>query len=142
MTKTNLLCHWKGKYVEYFSEDSFQQTLSLLIDCGEYNKTQKRTIPMYCYGSTITCTCYPKFSINGKQKILPRPYFKSKPSQKGYKIIRTEYMQEFLKQVEVHIIYYLQNICKDKKLSKVTLFRLELARKTIPECSKALLVLL
>ena len=43
-------------------------------------------------------------------------------------------MQEFLKQVEVHIIHYLQNICKDKKLAKVTLYQVELARKIKPEC--------
>ena len=89
---------------------------------------------MYCYGSTITCIRFPQFSINGKQKILPRPYFKSKPSQKGYKVIRTDFIQEFLKQVEVHIKHYLQNICEDKKLANVTLYQVELATKTIPEC--------
>lgn len=134
LTKTNILINSGKSFVESFSEDSFQQTLLTLIDCGQYNKTQKRTIPMYCYGSTITCTRYPKFSIDGVQKILPRPYFKSKPSQKGYEILRTSMMQSFLQEVEKHVIHYLYNICEDQKLAKITLFQLELARHILPEC--------
>ena len=134
LAKTNILQDSNEIYTDFFSLDSFQQTLSTLIEGGEYNKTQKRTIPMYCYGSTISCTRYPKFSIDGKQKILPRPYFKSKPSQKGYKIIRSDFMQAFLKHVEQHVIYYLHAVCQDKKLSKITLFQLELSRKIVPEC--------
>ena len=79
---------------------------------------------MYCFGSTITCTQFPKFSLNGKPQILPRPYFSSKPSQAGYNIIRTEWMQSFLSNVEFQVLHYLHNICEDKKLSKKLYFTL------------------
>jgi len=120
--------------MEYFSGSSFQQTLLKLISCGEYNKTKKRTVPMYCFGSTIMCTRFPKFSIDGVQKILPRPYFTSKPTQKGYKLIRSNWMQDFFEEVENHVLHYLHKICDDQKLAKVTLFQLALTRKIIPEC--------
>ena len=77
------------KYQSYFSESSFQKTLRKLIICGEYNKTEKRSIPMYCYGSTITCTRFPKFFADGRPQILPRPYFTSKPNEKGAKLLNS-----------------------------------------------------
>ena len=89
---------------------------------------------MYCYGSTITCTQYPKFFVKGKSHILPRPYFKSKPNQKGYKIIRTDWMQSLLKDIEYQVIYYLQNICQDHQMKRLTLFNIALIRKIITEC--------
>ena len=89
---------------------------------------------MYCFGSTITCTQFPKFSLNGKPQILPRPYFSSKPGQAGYDIIRTEWMQSFLSDVEFQVLHYLHNICEDKELSKKTLFYIALSRHIIPEC--------
>ena len=112
---TNLLTDSKYKeYKEYFSELSFHKTLKNLISCGEYNKTKKRSTPMYCYGSTITCTRFPKFFDNGKPNILPRPYYSSKPDQSGYRIIRSSWFQSFLHDIENHVIHFLHNIVKDK----------------------------
>ena len=73
---------------------------------------------MYCYGSTITCTRFPKFFSEGKPQILPRPYFSSKPTQKGYEIIRSTWMQSLLKEIEYHVLHFLHNICTDKVLKK------------------------
>ena len=89
---------------------------------------------MYCFGSTIMCTRFPKFFCEGKPQILPRPYHTSKPGSKGYEIIRSPWMQSFLKEVEYHVLHYLHNICEDKALRKMALFNIELARKIIPEC--------
>ena len=89
---------------------------------------------MYCYGSTITCTRFPKFFAEGKPQILPRPYFSSKPTQKGYKIIRSTWMQSLLKEIEHHVLHFLHNICTDKDLKKLTLLNIELARKIVPDC--------
>ena len=85
---------------EYFSEISFHKIQKNLISCGEYNKTKKRSTPMYCYGSTITCTRFPKFFANGRPHILPRPYFTSKPEQNGYKIIHSSWYQSARQTIE------------------------------------------
>ena len=122
------------EYTPYFSEMSFQKTLQKLISSGEYNKTKKRSTPMYCFGSTITCTRFPKFFHDGHSQILPRPYFTSKPNNRGYNIIRTLWMESFIKEVEYHVLHYLHNVCPDNKMKKLTLFRLELSKKIIPEC--------
>ena len=132
---TNLLTDLTYKeYKEYFSKLSFHKTLKNLISCGEYNKTKKRSTPMYCYGSTITCTRFPKFFYNGKPHILPRPYYSSKPDQSGYRIIRSSWFQSFLHDIEDHVIHFLHNIVKDKELKKITLLNIELSKKIIPEC--------
>ena len=135
LSKTNLLVNSSEKvFIPFFSENSFSNTLQRLIKCGEYIKTKKRSTPMYCFGSTIMCTRFPKFFCEGKPQILPRPYHTSKPGSKGYEIIRSPWMQSFLKEVEYHILHYLHNMCEDKALRKMTLFNIELARKIIPEC--------
>ena len=104
LTKANILSMEPTKhFTEYLLESSFQQTLPKRISCGEYNKTkQNKTVPMYCFGSTIMCTRLPKFSIDGVQKILPRPYFTLKPTQKGYKLIQRNWRQDFFEEVENH----------------------------------------
>lgn len=121
-------------YFPYFSLNSFRKTLRTLISCGYYIKTPKRIMPLYCFGSTITCTQYPKFSVDGVPQILPRPYAPSKPNQKGYIIIRTSWMQSLIKDIEYQVLHYLHNLCDDVKLRKVTLYEIELAKKIIPEC--------
>ena len=132
---TNIFDGMKNKeYIHYFSVTSFQQTLRKLIVCGEYNKTKKRSMPMYCYGSTISCTRFPKFFADGKPQILPRPYLSSKPNHKGYEILRSSWMCSFIKEVEHHVLHFLHNICEDKVLKKMTLFNIELSKKIIPEC--------
>ena len=135
LTKTNILKNISDReYCSFFSKSSFHKTLKKLTMCGEYNKTKKRSTPMYCYGSTITCTRYPKFFSEGRPQILPRPYFTSKPGQKGSELLNTSWMQSFFSEVERHVLHYLHNLCPDKSLKKVTLFNIELARKIIPQC--------
>ena len=135
LCRTNMLeGNIDKEYTPYFSEMSFQKTLQKLISSGEYNKTKKRSTPMYCFGSTITCTRFPKFFHDGHSQILPRPYFTSKPNNRGYNIIRTLWMESFIKEVEYHVLHYLHNVCPDNKMKKLTLFRLELSKKIIPEC--------
>ena len=132
---TNLLQDDNNKeYKQYFSELSYHKTLKTLIVCGEYNKTKKRSTPMYCYGSTITCTRFPKFFCDGKAQILPRPYYSSKPDHSGYNIIRTSWFQSLVGEIESHVLHYLHNFVEDKELKKITLFNIELAKKIIPEC--------
>ena len=132
---TNVLQERHHKeFCSYFSELSFHKTLKNLILCGEYNKTKKRSTPMYCYGSTITCTRFPKFFSDGKPHILPRPYYSSKPDQSGYKIIRSSWFQSFLRDVEGHVLHYLHNFVENKELKKITLLNVQLAKKIIPEC--------
>ena len=132
---TNILIDKENKpFHTLFCKTSYQKTLRDLISCGEYNKTQKRSTPMYCFGSTITCTRFPKFFAEGKPQIQPRPYFTSKPNQKGYEIIRKPWMQSFLKEAELQVLHYLHNLCSDTKLKKITLLNLELSKKIIPEC--------
>ena len=135
LPQTNILeRHTNRKFSSFFPKMSYQKTLSDLISCREYNETKKRSTPMYCYGSTITCTRYPKFFSEGKSQILPRPYFTSKPGNRGYDIIRTEWMQSFIHEVEHHVLHYLHNLCADKKMKKLTLFNIELAKNIIPDC--------
>ena len=135
LIKTNILRDSSCReYCSYFSKTSFRKTLKKLTVCGEYNKTKKRSTPMYCYGSTITCTRYPKFFADGRPQILPRPYFTSKPNQKGFNLLKTSWMGSFLHEVEHHVLHYLHNLCPDKHLKKVTLLNIELSRKIIPPC--------
>ena len=75
--------------VPFFSETSLLKTLKNLISFGEYNKTKKRKTTLFCFGSIIICTIFPKFFSQGKPQILPRPYYTSKPGHKGYNIICT-----------------------------------------------------
>ena len=135
LCRTNILQKSNHKeYQSYFSESSFQKTLRKLIIFGEYNKTKKRSTPMYCYGNTITYTRFPKFFADGRPQISPRPYFTSKPSEKGAKLMNISWMNSFLHEVEDHVLHYLYNYCPDKNLRKVTLLNVELARKIIPQC--------
>ena len=135
LVKTNILKDTQTKeYSSFFSKSSFHKTLKKLTLCGEYNKTRKRSTPMYCYGSTITCTRYPKFFADGRPQILPRPYFTSKPNQKGSTLLNTSWMQSFFLEIEHHVLHYLHNLFPDKQLKKMTLFNVQLARKIIPEC--------
>ena len=135
LSRTNILNQTtKKEFISWFSETSFSTTLEELIACGQYNKTKKRSTPMYCFGSTITCTRYPKFFCDGKTQILPRPYQRSKPNNTGYSIIRSSWMQSFIKDVEIHVLHYLHNICPDKEMKKLTLLNIQLSKKIIPEC--------
>ena len=43
-------------------------------------------------------------------------------------------MKSFLKEVEIHVLHYLHNLCPDKELRLVTLLNIELSRKIIPRC--------
>ena len=88
---------------------------------------------MYCYGSTITFTRFPKFFAEGKPQILPRPYFSSKPGQWGYELVRTTWMHSLFKEVESHVLHYLHNICEDRILKKWLCSRLNCQKKIIPE---------
>ena len=134
LCRTNILQVDSKPFDSFFAETSYAKTLQKLISSGEYNKTKKRSTPLFCFGSTITCTQYPKFFSEGRPQILPRPYFSSKPGQKGYDLIRTPWMQSFFKEVEMHVVHYLHNFCEDIELKKMTLFNVELSRKIIPEC--------
>ena len=134
LVTTNLLQNSNKSFSSYFSELSFCKTLQKMNKCGEYNKTKKRKCPIYYLSSTITCTRYPKFSVCGKQHILPRPYSRSKSGNDGYNIIWTVWMQEFLKEVEIHVLHYLHNFCDDKSLKKMTLFNIEIVKRLVPEC--------
>ena len=135
LCKTNILNDTNEKeFKSFFAETSFPKTLRKLITSGEYNKTKKRSTPMYCFGSTITCTQFPKFFVDGRPQILPRPYYSSKPGNRGYDIVRTTWMQSFVKEVEHHVLHYLHNICPDKQMKKLTLLNIELSKKLIPEC--------
>ena len=101
LSRTNILKRNANReFVSLFLETSFSTTLDKFIHCGQYNKTKKRTTPMYSFGSTITCTRYPKFFADGKTQILPRPYQQSKPKNMGYNIIESSWMQSFMKEVE------------------------------------------
>ena len=88
---------------------------------------------MYCYGSTMTCTRFPKFFPDGRPQVLPRPYFASKPNEKGSKLLNSSWMNSFLHEVEHHVLHYLHNYCPNQNLRKVTLLNVELARKIIPQ---------
>ena len=135
LCRTNLLSHQDNKeFKEYFSETSYPKTLRKMITSGEYNKTKKRKTPMYCFGSTITCTQFPKFFEDGRPQILPRPYYTSKPGNLGYTLIRTSWMQSFIKEVEHHVLHYLHNLCPSNETKKITLLQLQLSKKIIPEC--------
>ena len=130
LSRTNILTQKRNReFMSLFSETSFSTTLEKLINCGQYNKTKKRTTPMYCFGSTITCTRYPKFFSDGKTQILPRPYQQCKPNNSGYRIIRSSWMQSFIKEVEYEVLHYLHNICPDHNMKKLTLFNIQLAKK-------------
>ena len=73
---------------------------------------------MYCFGSTITCTQFPKFFHDRRSQILPRPYYTSKPGNQGYNLVRASFMQSFIKEVEHHVLHYLHNLCADKEMKK------------------------
>ena len=65
---------------------------------------------------------------------MPRPYYTSKPGNRGYNIIRTSWMQSFIKEVEYHVLHYLHNLCPDKEMKKITLLNIQLSKNIIPEC--------
>ena len=122
------------EYVSYFCKSSYQRTLIKLIQNGEYCKTPKRNLAMYCFGSTITCTRYPKFMHDGTPKILPRPYSTSKPRSSGYKLIRTSWFQSLLKDIETQVIHFLQNISFRSSSVIKALLSISLSKQIIPEC--------
>ena len=114
---TNILHDDNNKeYKQYFSELSYHKTLKTLIVCGEYNKTKKRSTPMYCYGSTITCTRFPKIFCDGKPQILPCLYYSSKPDHSGYNIIKTSWFHSLVGEIENYVLHYLHNFVEDNEL--------------------------
>ena len=122
--QTNLLSHKDNiEFKAYFSETSYPKTLRKLITSGECNKTKKRKTPMYCFGSTITCTQFPKFFEDGRPQILPRPYYTSKPGSRGYSIIWTGWMQSFIQEVEYHVLHYLHNLCPTNEMKKLPCYK-------------------
>ena len=66
--------------------------------------------------------------------ILPRSYQTSKPNNKGYSLIREEWMQSFLKTIEGYVLHYLQNLCEDQIQKKLALFHIQLSKRLIPDC--------
>ena len=84
------------------------------------------TMCVYCYCIPVTCTQLLKFFAGGKPCILPRPYFTSEPTHKGYEIICPSWMQHLIKNRNL-LSSYLNNLTKDKKLKKVTLLNLNLS---------------
>ena len=76
-------------FQSYFSPVSISGTFDVLKSCGVYFKTPKRKVAMYCYGSSITASQFPKFIKNNKHCMLPRSYETSKPGKPGYKLLRT-----------------------------------------------------
>ena len=133
LCRTNLLTSQDDNdFKTYFSETSYPKTLRKFMTSGEYNKTKKRKTPMYCFGSTITCTQFPKFFQDGRPQILPRPYYTSKPGNHGYNLIRTDWMQSFIKEVERHVLHYLHNICPNKEMKKLLCSTLNYPKKSSP----------
>ena len=108
----DLLSH-TTQYQTYFMHSSIIATYEKLVSCGEYHKTSKRSLAVYCYGCTIMATWYPMFILpNGKHCILPRPYQKSKPGNTGFNLMMQPWFRDLVADVESAVkflfqVYYL-----------------------------------
>ena len=63
-------------------------------------KTKKRSITMYLLGITIGQARYPKFEIDNKLHMLPRPFVQSRPKSDLKKIIKWKWFCHLLQLME------------------------------------------
>lgn len=123
----------RSSFQSYFSPMSLDATCELLKTCGVYFKTNKRHLAMYCYGSTITATQYPKFIKDGKHCILPRPYEKSKPGKPGHILLHTRWFSDLCEAMEDIVLSFLAVSHPNINEAKLLLEKIKLAKTYIPK---------
>ena len=106
------------------------------MSCGEYHKTPKRKLAVYCFGSTIMATQYPQFILdNGKHCTLPRPYHKSKPGNTGFELMMQPWFRSFVADIESAVLYFLDNLLPDQELQQKIKKVIYYSKKYVPfEC--------
>ena len=131
----NLFDH-KSEYKEYFSATSLPATYQRLVQSGEYIKKPKRSIAVYCYGSTVMGSRFPLFmNEEGKRCMLPRPYQKCKPGSTGFTLMMESWFQQFVKDIETCVINFLKSLHPQKDKANKILQLIQDAKKHIPyEC--------
>ena len=112
---------------------SIFSTFNVLKTHGTYFKTQKRSLAMYCFGSTITATRYPKYIKSGQHKILPRPYDKCKPGHSGDIFLNSLWFSEFVWAVESATLRFLREVHPHGKDRDDLLHKVMLCRTYVPE---------
>ena len=123
----------ESPFQSYFSPVSLNATFEILKSCGVYFKTPKRDVAMYCYGSSITASQFPKYIKDGKHSMLPRPYEKSKPGKPGYELLQSDWFSDIIRKIEFAVIYFLENFHPERKDAQNMLAKIRLSKIKIPK---------
>ena len=111
-----ILSH-SSQYQSYFCHSALKSTYAKLVSCGEYNKTSKQQLAVYCYCSTIMATQYPMFILDdGKHCVLPRPYNKCKPGNTGFELMMQPWFCAFVADIESAVMYFIKNMLQDEAI--------------------------
>ena len=120
-------------FKSYFSQHNLKVTYTELTKGGEYIKTPKRKIAVYCYGATITAAEYPKYiDDDGNHHLLPRPYEKCKPGGCGFELMMSSWFKSFVQSVEKSVISFLTNFHEDKVEANKILVLMDKCRTVVP----------
>ena len=130
------LFHHKSDYQEYFNVTSLPATYQRLVESGEYIKKPKRSIAVYCYGSTVMGARYPLYmNEEGKRCMLPRPYQKCKPGSTGFTLMIEPWFQHFVQDVEKSVLSFLTEMHPNKDKANEILKYIQESKAHIPyEC--------
>ena len=100
---------------------------------GEYIKTAKRKIAVYCYGATITAAEFPKYiDDEGNHHLLPRPYEKSKPGGIGFRLMMSSWFKSFVKSVETTVLDFLHNYHDNKNEANEIISLMQQCKTVVP----------
>lgn len=99
-TSTNLFSTATKSRLFYkkLNGDSYLDALTDIMKGGTEMTTPTRSVPMYCYGSTMFGGPTPKFvDQNTREKhMLPRPYGTYRPGELGDQLLQKEWMKDLI----------------------------------------------
>ena len=99
-TTTNLFDRATKSRLFYnkLNEECYLDAIKDVMKGGTKMKTDTRSVPMYCYGSTMYGGPTPKFvdqNTRGKH-MLPRPYGSYRPGEVGDLLIQQDWMKDLI----------------------------------------------
>ena len=124
---------YTSEYKSYFSLHNLRVTYLELTKGGEYIKTPKRKIAVYCYGATITAAEYPKYiDKDGNHHLLPRPYEKSKPGGIGFNLMMSCWFKSFVQSVESTVLDFLLNVHEERNEANKIISLMKQCKTVVP----------
>ena len=124
-------------YKELEEEQKWRSLVNFVKKNGVRMESKKRNCTMYCVGSTVGPTNWPRYEgYPDRCGILPRPYPKCKPGMPMYDLYKQQWFQELVQTIEKVTLHYLTNEARNRSSydSYFALHAYHRSLKIIPEC--------